>query len=102
MGKAKKITHARILLQADSSKKGKGLKAKQIAANLNIHERTVHRVRQAFAERGLDDALNRKPHSSYKSLKLDGDQEAHLIALCCSSPLMDGKCGHYLCYQKGW
>ena len=84
--KAKKITHARILLQADCSTAGLALKAKIIAKNLNIHERTVHRVRERFANEGLDTALNRKKHCRHKPRILDGDQEAHLIALCCGSP----------------
>ena len=82
--KSKTMTHARVLLQADCSKEGPALKAKVIAQHLNIHERTVHRVRQKFAEEGIDAALNRKPHKKYKPRKLDGEQEAHLIALCCS------------------
>lgn len=84
--KAKTNTHARILLQADSGKEGPGLKAKVIAASLNIHERTVHRVRERFANEGLESALYRKKHRRYKPRKLDGDQEAHLIALCCGAP----------------
>lgn len=84
--KAKTITHARILLQADSGEEGPGLKAKAIAAHLNIHERTVHRVREAFANHGLDAALHRKKHRRYKPRKLDGEQEAHLVAICCGVP----------------
>jgi hypothetical protein len=37
--KAKKLTHARILLQADCSKAGQALNSKAIAKNLHIHER---------------------------------------------------------------
>ncbi len=84
--KAKTITHAQILLQANSGKEGPGLRAKAIAASLNIHERTVHRVRQSFAIDGLETALHRKKHRQYKPRKLDGDQEAHLVALCCGVP----------------
>jgi transposase len=82
--KAKKLTHARVLLQADCSKEGPGLKAKVIAKNLNINERTVHRIRLKFTANGLEAALNRKSHKAYKPRKLDGEQEAHLVALCCS------------------
>lgn len=84
--KAKVINHAQILLQADSSKEGPSFKAKVIAVSLNIHERTVHRVRERFANEGLDAALYRKKHCRYKPRKLDGDQEAHLVALCCGAP----------------
>lgn len=84
--KAKTITHAQVLLQADSGKEGSGLKAKVIAANLNIHERTVHRIRDRFANEGMEIALHRKKHRKYKPRKLDGDQEAHLVAICCGAP----------------
>ena len=45
---------------------------------------TVTNIRQAFAEGGLDKALNRKkPDREYEHC-LDGNAEAHLIALACS------------------
>ncbi len=40
-------------LQADCSADGPGLRAVVIAENLNVHERTVHRVRQRYAEEAL-------------------------------------------------
>jgi len=83
---AKTITHARVLLQADSGEEGPAKKAKAIAADLNIHERTVHRVRESFANDGMEAALYRKKHRKYKPRKLDGDQEAHLVAVCCGTP----------------
>lgn len=83
---AKTITHPQILLQADFGEEGPAKKAKVIAVDLNIHERTVHRVREAFANNGLDTALYRKKHRQYRPRKLDGKQEAHLVALCCGSP----------------
>ena len=88
--KAKIITHARILLQDDSGDEGSAKKAKVIAADLNIHERTVYRVRERFANNGLEVAFHLKKHRQYKPRKLDGDQEAHLVALCCGGPLFRG------------
>lgn len=82
---AKVILHANILLQADCSSAGPALRAITIGENLNVHTRTVHRVRRKFAEEGLESALYRKPHKQYKPRKLDGEGEARLIALCCSS-----------------
>jgi transposase len=81
---AKVIMHANILLQADCSSQGAALKAKVIAENLNVHVRTVHRVRKKYTEEGIEAAIQRKPHKQHKPKKLDGDAEAHLIALCCS------------------
>ncbi len=47
---------------------------------------TIERVRQRFVEEGLHAALTRhRPHSRYLR-KLDGAQEAYLIALTCSQP----------------
>jgi len=81
---AKVILHANVLLQADCSSEGPALKAKVIAENLCINERTVQRIRRKYAEEGIEAAIHRKPHKKYKPRKLDGEAEAHLIALCCS------------------
>lgn len=81
---AKKITHARILLQADESEISYKDSA-EIAETLEISAKTVYRVRKCFSEEGLESAINRKPHAKYKSRRLDGAQEAHLIALACSA-----------------
>jgi hypothetical protein len=51
---------------------------------LNIHTRTVHRVRSKYAQEGIEAAIYRKAHKQHKPRKLDGEAEAHLIALCCS------------------
>ena len=48
-------------------------------------ESTVHRVRQAFVEEGLVEALYRKKPTGRQYRKLDGDQEARLIAVACSA-----------------
>ena len=51
-----------------------------------LSSRTVERVRQCLVEEGLPPALNGRLQARYKSPKLDGQQEAHLIALACSAP----------------
>jgi Homeodomain-like domain len=53
---------------------------------LDIGAKTVERVRQRCVEEGLEVALGRKPRTQNSSLKISGDEEAHLIALCCSQP----------------
>jgi Homeodomain-like domain len=46
----------------------------------------VARVRQQYATGGLEPAVDRKaPERQYRR-KLDGEQEAHLVALACSAP----------------
>jgi transposase len=75
---ARKVTRARILLKADE-----GLKDKEIVAALNTSRPTVERIRKRFVEGGLEKALNEDPRPGQRR-KLDGRQEAHLIALTCS------------------
>jgi transposase len=55
-----------------------------IAEMLEISEPTISRVRKRFREGGLPAALHRKPPEREWERKLDGAQEAHLIALACS------------------
>ena len=51
---------------------------------LDVSVGLVHAARQAFVEQGLSAALERKPASRHRPRKLDGAQEAKLIALTCS------------------
>ena len=55
----------------------------EIADDLGVHPATVRRVRRRFAEHGLDPALNDRPRSGAPP-KLDGKQEAMVIALACT------------------
>jgi transposase len=53
---------------------------------LDVGLATVYRLRQAFVEFGLEAALRpRKANRQYAHM-LDGEQEAHLIALACGKP----------------
>lgn len=84
----RKMTHARILLKADegASQGAAAWPDTRIAEALEISRSTVSRVRERFVEEGLEAALvHRKPVRT-KPKKLDGSQEAHLIALACSAP----------------
>jgi transposase len=81
---ARKLTHARVLLKADSGKGGPGWNDSRIAESLDIGGATVERVRRQFVEEGLEAALERRrPRRDYER-RLDGAGEAHLIALTCS------------------
>jgi len=83
---ARKLMHARILLKADVAAGGPGWNDEAIAEALEIGRATVERVRTEFVEEGLEAALERrKPRRQYQR-KLDGDGEAHLIALACQKP----------------
>ena len=85
-GRARALTHARILLKANQGEAGPGWSDRAIATALEVHHTTVARVRQQYAAGGLEAAVDRKaPDREYRR-KLDGEQEAHLVALACSAP----------------
>jgi transposase len=84
---ARKLTHARILLECDEGTGGPAERDEDVAEALEVGDATVARVRQRFVEEGLAAALTPKPRPPrMESRKLDGDGEAHLIALACSRP----------------
>jgi transposase len=83
---ARKLAHARILLQADESEQGPHCSDEQIAGSLNTATRTVERVRERFVEQGFEAALAPAVSKRIYQRKLDGGQEAKLIALACSKP----------------
>jgi transposase len=83
---ALKQVRARILLQADRSKYGLSWTDAQIHEALGVAVSTIERVRQRFVEDGLDVALSGRPSSRQYERLLDGEAEAHLIALACSDP----------------
>jgi transposase len=77
------INHARILLKADRNQPQGSRRDQDIKEALDISLRTIERVRQRFVEEGLEAALKCRPGSGRKP-KLDGEVEAHLVALRCS------------------
>jgi len=82
---ARKLTHARIRLQADESEGGPGWANRQIGEGLSVGIRTIEGLRQRFVEQGLEAALERKKRAEPPvPRKLDGEQEARLVAVCCS------------------
>jgi transposase len=78
--KARRIRRANILLLAHE-----GMKDAEIARALNAAVTTVERVRKRFVEEGLEAALSEKPRPGGER-RLDGHQEAYLMALACSEP----------------
>ena len=83
---AYKVNHARILLLADTNQSEGGWKDQNISQALQISVATIERVRKRLVEEGLEAALNRKKQQNRKQRLLDGEKEAYLIALTCSSP----------------
>jgi len=84
---ARKIIHALILLNVD---RGSYNTEKQINEDickvLKIGMRTIDRVKKRFVEEGFDAALKMAPTSRVYDKLVDGDMEAHLIALACGEP----------------
>ena len=88
---AAKRRRAHILLKADAGLDGSGPTDKEVAKALDVGAITVHRTRKAYVEEGLDVAIERKVGTRHRSRKLDGDQEARLVALACG-PAPEGRC----------
>ena len=83
---AYKQTHARILLLSDENQAGGGMKDEEIVRALKVGIATVERVRRRGVEEGLGAALERKRQLNRRPRRLDGQGEAHLVALACSQP----------------
>jgi hypothetical protein len=81
---ARKLAHARVLLQADEAEGRPAWVDAAIASALAVSVRTVERVRQRLVEQGLEAALLPKPSQRIYARKRDGEREAKLIALACS------------------
>ena len=78
--RARKMNRAHILLLADE-----GRTDKHIAQALHTSPSTAERTRRRFVEGGLEHALNESLRPGGRC-KLDGHQEAYLVALACSDP----------------
>ena len=86
-GPARMFTRARILLKADQSDEGPKWPDDKISEALDVTVQTVERVRKQLVEEGFDSVLSRHEYKQKVSRKkIDGDVEAHLIALSCSEP----------------
>ena len=80
---ARQIKHAQILLKSDQKI---NWSYKQISEAFDVSDVTIAKVRKAFKEQGLEAALQRKkPDREYEQI-VDGEAEAHLIAMACSQP----------------
>ena len=86
VGSASALTHARILLKANQGEAGPGWTDAAIGAALEVNPATVARVRMRYVAAGLDAAIYRTPPARQYRRRLDGEQEARLVALTCSAP----------------
>lgn len=82
---ARKLTHAQILLKVDRG--GQNWTDEEAAETFGVHTNTVRAIRERFVNEGLESALNRKKQvRPSRERKLDGAQEARLLAVACGSP----------------
>ena len=80
------LKHAQILLKSDCSEEGPNWPYSKICEAFDVSPQTVFNARKRYIEQGLEAALNRKkPDREYVHC-LDGEAEAHLIALACGKP----------------
>jgi Homeodomain-like domain len=87
---ARKLTHARILLLADTH--GENHADEDILDALGTSRRTIARVRQHFVTQSLEAAINRKSQPPRPDkIKIKGDLEQKLVQLACSDP-PQGRC----------
>jgi len=79
---------AYILLNCDKGDYSTDIDIKNadICKILKVGERTIDRMKKKFIEGGFDSVLERRPSSQMYKRKVDGDLEAKLVTLCCSTP----------------
>ena len=86
-GPARLFTRARVLLKADQGDEGPGWSDEQISEAFDVTVQTVERIRKQVVLEGFDAVLSRRPYIQKVSRKkVDGEVEAHLVALACSKP----------------
>ena len=86
-GPARMFTRAHILLKVDQGEHGPSWSDEKISDALYVTVQTIERIRKQFVEEGFDAVLSRRQYTQKVSRKkIDGNVEAHLIALSCSEP----------------
>lgn len=85
--KSSKVLNALILLNCDRGEfQDHQSTNKEITKVLKVSMRKIDRVKKRFVQEGLEIALNGHKGQRVYENKIDGDLEAHLIALSCSTP----------------
>jgi len=78
--------HAQLLLLVDQGEQGPSNSDSEAAEHVGVSRQTVENVRKRCVLEGLDSALERRKRSRERSVVLDGDAEAKLVAIACSEP----------------
>jgi hypothetical protein len=82
---ARKLQRARILLKSDCSEGGPNWTYEAICDAFDVNSMTVTNIRKTYTEGGLEKAINRKKPDREYPHSLDGNAEAHLIAMACGA-----------------
>ncbi len=83
---ARKARRAQILLKSARSQGGLNWSYRAICTAFGVSEPTISDVRRAYVAGGLEAAINRKKPERVYEHRLDGEAEAHLVALVCGEP----------------
>ena len=83
-GSSQKVRRAQVLLKADIQ--GDNWTDRQIAEAFGCRTKTVENIRKRLVEEGFDLALNGQKTCHHAPRRLDGEQEAQVIALRLSEP----------------
>jgi transposase len=83
---ARTVTRAHVLLKSDCGPNGPNWSYQQISTAFNVSQVTVSNIRKTYVNSGIDAAIYRKKPDRMYQTRLDGEAEAHLIALACGDP----------------
>jgi len=83
---ARKIRRAQILLKTDCGEGGPGWGYHEICEAFDVAQMTVMQIRKDYVQGGIEAVLQRKSPNREYPKRLDGEGEAHLIAIACSEP----------------
>jgi hypothetical protein len=85
--KSQKVLNSLILLSVDANQPKESRSTNEsISKVLNVSMKKIDRVKKRFVEDGLEVALLGHPKEREYEKKIDGDLEAHLVAISCSTP----------------
>ena len=85
--KSQKVLNALILLNVDESQEKADRSTNDLLSRiLHISMKKIDRVKKRFVEEGIEIALLGNPKDREYEKKVDGDLEAHLVAISCSEP----------------
>lgn len=82
---ADKQLRAKLVLHADEGELGPAWQDQQLIEAFGVSRSKVMRLRKQLVLEGLEAALSRRTTMQPRRRKLDGKQEARLVALACSA-----------------